>query len=105
MAKHKWQKHKDGSINNFAVYGDFHNGPVCVECGHSFCEHCHPEEWDSECPGREGFKIHLLKSNSYDGKTLGIKWVHKALQLWLVFWAISFDFSGLFPHCEEVEID
>jgi hypothetical protein len=103
MKKHKWQKRPDGEINHFANYMEPHNGPTCVECGHSFCEHCQPEEWDSECPGREGFKIRLLKSNRYDGKTLGIRWSGKALQFWFVFWAVSFDFSGLFPFCAEVE--
>jgi hypothetical protein len=100
--KHKWQKLKDGSINNFGICGGFHNGPVCVECGHSFCEHCHPEEWESECPGREGFKIRLLKLKNYEGKTLGIKWQRKALQICFIFWAVSFDFSGLFPYCAEI---
>lgn len=101
MAKHKWQKLLDGSINHFGDRGGFHNGPICVECGYSFCEHCQPKEWDSECPGREGFKIRLLKSDSYDGEMLGIKWRRKALRFWFVFWAISFDFNGLFPYCEE----
>jgi hypothetical protein len=101
--KHKWQKLEDGSINHLGDFGDFHNGPVCVECGHSFCEHCHPEEWDSECPGREGFKIRFLKFSSYDGLTIGIRWHRKALQFCFFFWTISFDFSGIFAYCDEVE--
>jgi hypothetical protein len=102
MAKHKWQKLPNGSINHFAEYGEFHKGPICVECGHSFCEHCQPEEWESECPGREGFKLRITKSYKYDGFCLGIMWRHKSLQFCFIFWVISFDFSGLFPYCKEI---
>lgn len=105
MAKHKWQKLPNGEINTFAMSGGYCNGPVCVECGHSFCQHCRPEEWESECPGRQGFRIRLIKADWHHGYSLGIKWEEKALQFWFVFWVVSFDFSGLFPYCKEIEED
>ena len=44
---HEW-KMKDreegedsaGEIDTFAFSHDLHNGPECVKCGYSFCEHC-----------------------------------------------------------------
>jgi hypothetical protein len=105
VAKHKWQKLPDGEVNGSAMSEGFHHGPICVECGHYFCVHCQSEEWDSECPGRAGFKVRLLKSSVFEGKILGVRWYRKALQFWFVFWAVSFDFSGLFPYCAEVEED
>ena len=48
--KHEWKKDRFGDIDYFAGM-DFglHNGPLCVRCGLSFCEHCEPEKYDSEC--------------------------------------------------------
>jgi hypothetical protein len=103
MAKHKWQKLSDGSINHWGDSGGFHNGPICVECGYSFCEHCQPEEWNSECPGRKGFKF-SVNFAPYD-IWIGFYWNHKGKTLYfcpvpmIVF---KFNFSGLFPYCEEV---
>lgn len=36
---HKWQK-EGRSVDFFAMDAGFHNGPRCVNCGYSFCEHC-----------------------------------------------------------------
>lgn len=56
--KHLWRTNDGGytsnkndpNLNNFAFEMGFGNGPECVLCGYWFCEHCHPEEYDSECP-------------------------------------------------------
>jgi len=37
---HEWEKNEDGSINIFALDIGHHNGPRCIKCGYSFCEHC-----------------------------------------------------------------
>lgn len=50
--EHRWKKIEGtDKIDNFAGvdYG-FHNGPLCVKCGLSFCEHCEPEKFSSSCP-------------------------------------------------------
>ena len=52
LHEHQWKKY-DGSdkIDPFAgVDFEFHNGPLCVKCGLSFCEHCEPEKYLSVCP-------------------------------------------------------
>jgi len=102
--KHKWQKLGNGEINDFAMSEGFHNGPVCVECGFHFCEHCQPEERESECPGRAGFQVYRdNKTYNWNGKLLGIRWKDKCLFVGIWFITICFDFSGLFPYCEEVK--
>jgi len=105
MAKHKWQRLPSGEINEFAVSGGFCNGPICVECGHSFCEHCQPEEWESECSGRPGFEFRT-GFNPLNWM-FGICWnrSRKTLILFILCFSLSFDFSGLFPYCEEVRED
>ena len=102
MSKHKWQKLPDGTINNWADSGGFCNGPRCVECGRTFCEHCHPEEYDSECPGRAGFRVYKA-DKLWNGRLLGIRWDSKRLFIGIWFITITFDFSGLFPYCSEVK--
>lgn len=48
--KHKWKRYSDGTIDCFAgVDCGYHNGPLCLKCGFSFCEHCDPKGYDSEC--------------------------------------------------------
>jgi hypothetical protein len=37
---HVWDRNADGSIDQFALDVDYHNGPRCVNCGESFCWHC-----------------------------------------------------------------
>lgn len=37
---HQWITYDDGEINWFAHSGVFCNGPVCKNCGYSFCVHC-----------------------------------------------------------------
>jgi hypothetical protein len=101
MAKHRWQKLPDGEINTFADSCGFCNGPRCVECGFSFCEHCNPDGYNSECPGRAGFQIYIAKRN-WHGHLLGVNWWMKKLFIGFLFFTVIFDFSGLFPYCSEV---
>ncbi len=52
MKQHAWQTYGDGDddVDGFAgMDSGYHNGPLCVECGLTFCSHCNPELWDSEC--------------------------------------------------------
>jgi hypothetical protein len=102
--KHKWQRLPNGEINKWAVSWGYCNGPECVECGYSFCENCYPNEYDSECPGREGLKIYFAYKIR-QGNTLGIHWCHRILHIGIWFFAIIFDFNGLFPACTEVKED
>ena len=40
---HVWEtlpEEDGGGINFFAQEAEFHNGPRCVKCGFTFCEHC-----------------------------------------------------------------
>ena len=45
--KHRWKNDDLGKVDNFAFENGIHNGPVCVNCGRSFCEHCEPECYDA----------------------------------------------------------
>jgi hypothetical protein len=104
--KHKWQKTSDGKINTWASYGEYCNGPRCIECGYTFCEHCYPKGYDEECPGRAGFKIYRDNlTYNWHGKLLGFRWDSKCFYVGFWFITIVFDFSGLFPYCEEVKND
>jgi hypothetical protein len=48
FSEHQWRRTAEGKIDEFAMYFDYHNGPVCERCGYSFCEHCEPNGWDEE---------------------------------------------------------
>jgi hypothetical protein len=39
-AGHVLQRDEDGSIDTFAFSEGYHNGPYCVTCHDSWCEHC-----------------------------------------------------------------
>lgn len=54
LPHHKWHVNKYGNIDEFAVGIGYHNGPECVRCGKSFCQHCNPECYDEPCTA-EGF--------------------------------------------------
>ena len=48
--KHRWKQNSRGDIDYFAgVDVGYHNGPLCVKCGFSFCEHCDPDGYETEC--------------------------------------------------------
>ena len=40
LGEHEWRKTKSGEIDTFAFSYGYCNGPVCVKCGYSYCEHC-----------------------------------------------------------------
>lgn len=40
--EHDWARNFKGEIDLFAASYEFHNGPRCVRCHHSECEHCNP---------------------------------------------------------------
>ena len=99
--KHRWVKDKYGNIVKFQC-GDYHQGPKCAECGDNPCEMCNPECLDEECEGRGGFKIRITKDY---GNLFGIRYYRKSLYVGIFFVTVDFDFSGLFPYCEEIEDD
>ena len=37
---HQWKTDEEGKIDFFVMEAEFHNGPMCVKCGFTFCEHC-----------------------------------------------------------------
>lgn len=37
---HDWLTDANGNIDDFGFEYEFHNGPECSRCYHSFCEHC-----------------------------------------------------------------
>lgn len=48
--EHDWVRNEDGSIDTFAMAYDYHNGPRCKRCYHSFCEDCNPDGYnDTPC--------------------------------------------------------
>lgn len=49
VIKHDWARNEDGSIDIFRLEVGYHNGPECIRCGHIFCEHCRPEDYDEPC--------------------------------------------------------
>jgi len=48
--EHDWERNKDGSIDEFAMDGDFHNGPCCKRCHDSFCIFCEPDGYETHKP-------------------------------------------------------
>lgn len=48
--EHDWVREKDGSIDEFAMEGGFHNGPRCKRCNDSFCVHCEPDGYETHKP-------------------------------------------------------
>lgn len=50
--KHTWKTYEDGSgaIDISAgVDADYHNGPLCTECGYAECHHCRDVYSDTSC--------------------------------------------------------
>ena len=56
MAKHTWKRLPNGEIDDNAMDKPINNeydcnGPKCIICGFSFCEHCNPYGYfDNSCP-------------------------------------------------------
>lgn len=47
---HVWKIDEYGDVDLFAYYlGDYHNGPLCVNCGFGFCHHCTKEANVPKC--------------------------------------------------------
>lgn len=47
---HEWRKNENGNVDVMAYsFGDC-NGPVCVKCDFSFCQHCTGDKVTEECP-------------------------------------------------------
>jgi hypothetical protein len=40
---HVLERDANGRINDFALDVGFHNGPRCILCDETWCEHCRPE--------------------------------------------------------------
>jgi hypothetical protein len=47
--EHDWKKNEDGTIDYFAMESEYHSGPVCRRCGHSYCDNCYPNGDDVPC--------------------------------------------------------
>lgn len=48
---HKLKRDGSGNVDFFALDSGYHNGPECVLCGESWCEHC--ENNPTECTHKE----------------------------------------------------
>ncbi len=38
--KHLWKLDSEKNVDEWAFSEGYHNGPMCVKCGKSFCLHC-----------------------------------------------------------------
>lgn len=47
--KHDWCKTSNGSIDQFAIEDNYHNGVICKRCGQAYCIHCFPNYDETEC--------------------------------------------------------
>lgn len=48
--EHDWETDEDGKIDEWVMSYEFHNGPMCKRCYHSFCIHCEPNGFnDGPC--------------------------------------------------------
>jgi hypothetical protein len=50
-AGHVLKREEDGSIDQWVLDYEHHNGPGCINCDQSWCSHCYNEI--KPCPGRE----------------------------------------------------
>lgn len=71
MPLHKWKRrdYDKRKVDNFALDSGYHNGPKCVNCGESFCVHCHPERLKEKCQGKSNGKS---KRPAYSDKNLAV---------------------------------
>lgn len=51
--KHDFYTDPSGEVDIWYLDQDFHNGPGCRACHGSWCEHCHSDVYDEECPVRQ----------------------------------------------------
>ena len=67
--EHDWELNEDGTIDEFAIAFDYHNGPACQRCGYNFCVHCDPDGWNKKpciidknrCPNCDQLVFHINK--------------------------------------------
>ncbi len=52
-AGHVLKRDEDGKIDNWVMEYDYHNGPGCVNCQDSWCEHC--EDHIEPCIGKDAY--------------------------------------------------
>lgn len=78
--QHDWETDEDGKIDEWAMSYEFHNGPICKRCYHSFCIHCEPNGFNDgpcvideyKCPKCESI---LQKGTKFCSKCgLAVKW-------------------------------
>jgi hypothetical protein len=48
--KHDFYLDETGEIDYWRMSSNYHNGPECKRCHEVWCEHCHPECYEEECP-------------------------------------------------------
>ena len=53
-AGHVLKREGDGRVDSFFVDSGYHNGPGCVNCHDSWCEHC--KEDIKPCVGKEAYE-------------------------------------------------
>jgi hypothetical protein len=53
-AGHVLRRDEDGRVDNFVMEYGFHNGPGCVNCHDSWCEHCGDKI--EPCIGKEAYE-------------------------------------------------
>lgn len=47
---HQFAVDEDGAIDVWRLEYEHHNGPECLACDATFCEHCNPEVYTEPCP-------------------------------------------------------
>ena len=48
---HVLYRDDDGDVDHWRMDWDYHNGPGCMNCDETWCQHC--EDDVKPCPGRE----------------------------------------------------
>lgn len=88
---HDWQKDEDGKIDEWGMSFGYCNGPLCKRCYHSFCKHCHSDEYEErlnekcdcshyECPNchkvvSKGVKVCTDCGQALDWSDIVKKWL------------------------------
>ncbi|AMQ66071.1 hypothetical protein AAY80_144 [Stenotrophomonas phage vB_SmaS-DLP_6] len=68
-AGHVLRRDEDGEVDCFAMEYEFHNGPMCVTCHMSWCEHCEVRG-DGELPPCEKGALTVEYTNVTNQKAL-----------------------------------
>lgn len=51
--RHNWKRLASGAVDEWAIDGDQHNGPRCLDCCESFCSSCEPKRWEAVLDGTD----------------------------------------------------